>query len=82
MTVVIIVIIIELSKCVYLASLDEKLTIQLAVKSKSFFFFFFFFFQNACLMVMPVETWATTKETIAKIYAFVHRNLMVYTEIK
>ena len=33
-------------------------------------------FHNAYLMVMPVKTWAT----IAKIYAFVRRNLMVYTE--
>ena len=31
---------------------------------------------------MPIETWATAKEKIAKIYAFVHRNLMVYTENK
>ena len=38
------------------------------------------FFQNAYLMVMPVETWATTKDKIVKIYAFVHWNVMVYTE--
>ena len=37
-------------------------------------------FQNAYLMVMPVETWATTKENITKTYAFVHRNFMVYME--
>ena len=40
---------------------------QLAVKIKTFF-------QNAYLMVMPVETWATAKEKIAKNYAFVHRH--------
>ena len=45
-----------------------------------FDFFFFFFFQNSYLMVMPVETWATIKETIAKMYAFVHRSVMEYTE--
>ena len=38
------------------------------------------FFQNACLMVMPAETWATTKVKSAKIYAFVHENVMVYME--
>ena len=39
------------------------------------------FSQNAYLMVMQVETWATTKETKnAKICAFVHRDVMVYTE--
>ena len=38
------------------------------------------FFQNAYLMVMPVETWTTTKDKIVKIYAFVHQNVMVYTE--
>ena len=38
-------------------------------------------FQNAYLMVMPAETWATTKEKIVKkIYLFVHRILLVYTE--
>ena len=38
------------------------------------------FFQNAYLMVMPAETLATTKVKIAKIYAFVHRNLMINME--
>ena len=45
---------IELSKCIYLASIGVK--IQLAVKIKTFFFFFL---QNAYLMVMPTETWPT-----------------------
>ena len=39
-----------------------------------------FFFQNAYLIVMPAKKWVTTKVKIAKIYAFVHRNLMVYME--
>ena len=37
-------------------------------------------FQNASLMIIPAETWATTKEKNPKIYALVRRNLMVYTE--
>ena len=67
---------IELSKCIYLASMGVKLnhTRAGAVKIKNFYF------QNAYLMVMPVETWATTKEKNANIYAFVHRNVMGYTE--
>ena len=39
-----------------------------------------FFFQNAYLMVMSTETLATTKVKIAKIYALVRRNLMIYPE--
>ena len=35
-------------------------------------------FQNGYLMVMPAKTLATTKVKIAKIYAFVRRNLMIY----
>ena len=31
-------------------------------------------------MVMSVETLATTKVKIAKIYALVRQNLMIYTE--
>ena len=42
--------------------------------------FYLFIYQNAYLMVMPIETWATTKEKIANIYDFVHRNVMVYTD--
>ena len=38
------------------------------------------FFQNAYLMVMYTETLATTKVKIAKIYAVVRLNLMIYTE--
>ena len=38
------------------------------------------FFQNAYLMVMSTETLATTKVKIAKIYALVRRNLIIYTE--
>ena len=40
------------------------------------------FSQNAYLMDMPAETCATTKVKIVKMYAFVHRNLMVYSEIE
>ena len=32
------------------------------------------------MMVMFAETLATTKLKIANIYAFVRRNLMIYTE--
>ena len=41
-----------------------------------------FFFNISDLIVMPAETWATTKVKIAKLYAFVYRNLLVhvYTE--
>ena len=38
------------------------------------------FFQNAYLMVMSTETLAATKVIIAKIYALVRRNLMIYME--
>ena len=38
------------------------------------------FIQIAYLMVMSTETLATTKVKIAKIYALVRRNLMMYTE--
>ena len=38
------------------------------------------FFENAYLMVMSAETLVTTKVKIAKIYALVGRNLMIYTE--
>ena len=31
-------------------------------------------------MVMSAETLATTKVKIAKIYAFVRQNIMIYTE--
>ena len=50
----------------YLASMDVKIRHTVGGQKQEFFFFFF---QNAYLMVMPVETWATTKEKIAKIYA-------------
>ena len=39
-----------------------------------------FVFQNAYLMVMPAETLATTNVKIAKMYALVCPNLMIYTE--
>ena len=64
---------IELSKCVYLASMGVKINHTVGGKNQECF-------QNAYLMVMPVETWGTTKEKIAKNYVFVHRNVMVYTE--
>ena len=38
------------------------------------------FFQNPYLMVKSAETLATTKVKIAKSYALVRRNLMIYTE--
>ena len=37
-------------------------------------------FQSAYLMVMPAEIWVTNKVNVTTINAFVHRNLMVYTE--
>ena len=64
---------IELSKCVYLVSMGVKINHTVGGQNQECF-------QNAYLMVMSVEIWATTKEKIAKIYAFAHRNLMVYTE--
>ena len=70
---------IELSKCVYLASMDVKIEHIVGVQNKDVFFFFFFF-QNAYLMVMSAETLATTKVNMAKCYALVRRNLMIYTE--
>ena len=43
---------IELSKCVYLASMDVKINHIVGGQNREFF-------QNAYLMVIPVETWAT-----------------------
>ena len=37
-------------------------------------------FQNAYLMVMSTEVLATTEVKIAKMYALVRRNWMIYTE--
>ena len=48
------------------------MNIQLAFKIK-------IIFQNAYLMVMSTETLATTKVKIAKMYALVRRNLIIYT---
>ena len=48
---------IELSKCVHLAFMSVKIENIFGVKNKDFF-------QNAYLMVMPVETLATTKVKI------------------
>ena len=59
---------IELSKCIYLASMGVKREHTVGVQNKVFF-------QNAYLMVMSTETLATTKVKIAKIYALVRRNL-------
>ena len=64
----------ELSKCIYLASMGIKIEHTVGVQSKDFFF------QNAYLMVMSTETWATTNVKFAKIYALVRRNLMIYRE--
>ena len=55
---------IELSQCIYLASMGVKMEHTVGVQSKDFF-------QNAYLMVMSAETLATTKVKIAKIYALV-----------
>ena len=52
---------IELSKCVYLASMGVKIEHTAGVQNKDFF-------QNAYLMVMSTKTMATTKVKIAKIY--------------
>ena len=70
---------IELSKCVYLASMGVKIEHAVGVQSKDFFFFFFFFL-NAFLTVMSTETLATTKIKIATIYVLVRRNLIIFTE--
>ena len=64
---------IELSKCVYLASTGVKIEHTVGVQNKDFF-------QNAYLMVKSAETLATSKVKIAKIYAFVRQNIMIYTE--
>ena len=63
---------IELSKCVYLASMCVKIEHTVGVQNKDFF-------QNTYLL-MSTETLATTKVKIAKLYALVNRNLMTYTE--
>ena len=55
---------VELTKCVYIASMGVKIEHTVGVQNKDFFFF-----QNAYLMVMSTETLATTKVRIAKIYA-------------
>ena len=60
-----------MSKYVYLASMGVKINHTVGSQNQEIF-------QNAYLMVMPVETWTTTKEKIMKIYAFVHRNVKVY----
>ena len=54
---------IELSKCVYLASIYVKIEHTVGVQNKDFFF------QNAHLMVTSSGILATTKVKIAKIYA-------------
>ena len=64
---------IELSKYVYLASMSVKIEHTVGVQNKDFF-------QNAYLIIMSTETLATTKVKIAKIYAFVRRNLVIYME--
>ena len=65
--------VIELSKCVYLDSMDVNVEHTAGVQNKDFF-------QNAYLMVMSTETLATTKVKIAKIHALVRRNLLIYTD--
>ena len=64
---------IELFKCVYLASMGVKIERTVGVQNKDFL-------QNAYLMVMSTETLAATEVKIAKIYALVRRNLMIYME--
>ena len=64
---------IELSKCVYLASMGVKIEQTFGIQNKDSF-------QNAYLMVISTETLATTKVEIAKIYALVRRYLMIYME--
>ena len=51
---------------------DVKIEHTVGVQNKDFF-------KNAYLMAMAAETLATTKVKIAKIYALVRRNLMIYT---
>ena len=64
---------IELSKCVYLASMGVKIEHTVGFQNKDFF-------QNVYLMVMSAETLATTKVKIAKIYVLVRQNIMINTE--
>ena len=66
---------IELSKCVYLASMGVKIEHTVGVQNKDLF-------QNAHLMVMPTKTLVTTKVKIAKKLCFspsklsdIHRKL-------
>ena len=61
---------IELSKCVYLASMGVKIEHTVGVQNKHFS-------PNAYLMVMSAETLVTTKVETAKVYALVSRNLMI-----
>ena len=51
---------IKLSKYVYLASMSVKIEDTVGIQNQDCF-------QNAYLMVMPAETWDTTKIKIAKI---------------
>ena len=64
---------IELSKCVYLPAMGVKVERTVGAQNKNCF-------QNTYLMDMSTETLATTKVKIAKVYALVRRNLMIYTE--
>ena len=59
-----------MSKYVYLASMGAKINHIVGGQNQEFF-------QYEHLLVMSVKTWAISKEKNAKIYAFVHRNLMV-----
>ena len=65
-----------MSKCVYLASMGVQIR-PCRWRSKSRVFIFFFF--SKCISDGHANR---NKENIAKMYAFVHRNIMVYTENK
>ena len=62
-----------IKRTVYLASMCVKTEHTNGAQNRNLF-------QNAYLMVMPAETWATIKVQIEKSYAFIYHNLLVYTK--
>ena len=64
---------VEVSKCVYLASMAVEIEHTVADHSHNIL-------QQCILMFMPAEVWGLNAVKTAKIYAFVYRNLFAYTE--
>ena len=63
----------ELSKYVYLASMGVKINQTDGGQNQELF--------SKCIsIVMPVENGPQPKKKNVNIYAFIHRNVMVYTE--